>query len=272
MRESRKGLTKQEHVANGRGERSPELRRNVELLSSPLKDNDIIIDSQASDILKENDVNVQGSQRLGYGKVKRVRSPKKTTIWSQYSNKTEKENVKRAKVLVDFNVNPLTKKPWIFEDFKINESIPSKNRGRSGKNSSRVARFHAQAGSPVKDKQKIVLNSDGLLETVDDIGLRHPNVPDLQYPDDSFENLRDRSKSPPGYGRLNFPTTQELIEDKEESKKLLFKKTKERFLQATNNSIPISDREYYFRNAKLNDIVDDGTFAWNDSELNIFTR
>lgn len=249
------------------------LRRNMELLSSPLKENEIILDSQASDILKEQDTNIRLSQQAVDMKQRLPKSPVKRTLFSQSST----ENNKKQRCMIDFNINPITKKPWIYEDFKPNDSMSDKKGKRTSK---KVARFHEKAGSPIKDKQRTILNDNGLLETVDHQNQRQQQqftpkkqeIPDLHFEDDSFENLRVRSKSPPGYGRLNFPTTQERIDDKEESKKLLYQKTKERFLEATNNLVPITEREFYFRNSKLNDIVDDGNFAWTAEELKIFTR
>lgn len=268
-----KSTIEQEHAEPLARERNQGLQRDLELMSSPLKENEIILDSQASDILKENDINIQHSHQSVIAKSKRGRSPINATTMPQANRNNEKENIKRGKISVDFSINPITKKPWIYEDFKINELVSSKNRGRGCKKSNKVARFHAQAGSPLKSKQNVVLNSTGLLETVDETSVSdRSKVPDLQFPDDSFDNLRVRSKSPPGYGRLNFPTTQERLDDKEESRKLLYQKTKTRFLEATNNLVPISDREFYFRNSKLNDIVDDGNFTWNENELKIFTR
>lgn len=246
-----------------------DMRFKNDPLSSPLKDNEIILDSQASDILKQNDINVP-TQTGKAAKSRHANSPTKCVSWSQTSSK--KLDAKPAyELLVDFNTNPKTGKPWIYEDFKVNELQASRGRKKTHK-SNKIARFHANAGSPVKVNQKIVLDNGVLHDSFDSSPMDKKRVPDLQFQDDSFENLKVRSKSPPGFGRLNFPTTQERLEDKQESNRLLYQKTKNRFIEATNKLVPISEREFYFRNSKLNDIVDDGNFTWHDNKLQIFTR
>lgn len=243
------------------------LRNGVELMSSPVREiNEIILDSQASDILRQNDVNIMPKLRSKGSQKKRVGSPLK--------NSTSAQSQKKLKSVVNFNSNPITGKPWIFEDFKVNEIELSRQR-KAGK-SKKLAKFYAKVGSPIKDNKRLVLK-DRELDYVENKATECERSSRNKFKNDytdeeSFDNLNLRSKSPPGFGRLNFPSTQERLDDKEECKKMLFNKTKERFLEATDNSIPICERNFYFKNCKLNDIVDDGNFEWNHDKLQIFTR
>ena len=155
-------------------------------------------------------------------------------------------------LLFDFNTNPLTKRAWILEDFRPNEDIAPVKRGRR-----KLERFYAQVGKPEDSKH-------GSLSVV----MESQNS-DYEF---AFDNLRNRSKSPPGFGRLDFPSTQEGNEDKKKSQEIIRKKTKYRFLMASNNKIPPYEREYVFKREQLNRIVDDGCFFWSDKLLQIYAR
>lgn len=154
--------------------------------------------------------------------------------------------------LFDFNTNPLTKRAWILEDFRPNEDIAPVKRGRR-----KLERFYAQVGKPEDSKHRslsVVIESQNS---------------DYEF---AFDNLRNRSKSPPGFGRLDFPSTQEGNEDKKKSQEIIRSKTKYRFLMASNNKIPPYEREYVFKREQLNQIVDDGCFFWSDKLLQIYAR
>ncbi|CAI4061570.1 ssDNA endodeoxyribonuclease SAE2 SKDI_07G0890 [Saccharomyces kudriavzevii IFO 1802] len=154
--------------------------------------------------------------------------------------------------LVDFNTNPLTKRAWILEDFRPNENTAPVKRGRR-----KLERFYAQVGKPEDPKHKS-------LSTV----MESQNS-DFEL---AFDNLRNRSKSPPGFGRLDFPSTQEGNEDKKKSQEIIRKKTKHRFLMAINGKIPPYEREYVFKKEELNRIVDDGGVFWSEKLLQIYAR
>lgn len=160
---------------------------------------------------------------------------------------------------VNFNNNPISGKPWIFEDFKVNDDIYAINRGRKKMNDIKLARFYSKAGNPR-------LNSKDMNDAIDII------IDNDSYYLNEFENLRQRSRSPPGYGRLNFPNTQENLTDKLKSQEIVYIKTKKRFLIATQWKLPIEEREFCFKNSKLNDIINCGKFHWDENKLNIFTR
>lgn len=84
--------------------------------------------------------------------------------------------------------------------------------------------------------------------------------------------MRNRSPSPPGYGRLDFPSTQERADDKSKAQSIIRDKTLYRFLEATNNRVPPMKREFLFKKRELNDVVDDGNFDWTEESLEIFSR
>ncbi|CAI1984995.1 hypothetical protein SEUBUCD650_0G01040 [Saccharomyces eubayanus] len=164
-----------------------------------------------------------------------------------YLSKQENEGF-----LVDFNTNPVTKRAWILEDFRPNEDIAPLKRGRR-----KLERFYAQVGKPADSKFKplsVVMESQNS---------------DYEL---SFDNLRNRSKSPPGFGRLDFPSTQEGNEDKKKSQEIIRDKTKHRFLMATNDKIPPYEREYVFKKEELNRFVDDECVFWSDKLLQIYAR
>ncbi|CCE92916.1 ssDNA endodeoxyribonuclease SAE2 TDEL_0F01050 [Torulaspora delbrueckii] len=159
---------------------------------------------------------------------------------------------KRLKPLVSLNVNPITNKAWILEDFRANEDEEFIKRGRKRLASLKLSRFYRAGGRPPE------------------VGAEHEE--DLSDNTCEFENLRQRSKSPPGFGRLDFPTTQERVDDKKKSQEIIYKKTKHRFLEATCDKIPPQERQFIFKSSYLNQVVENGTFTWDDENLQIFYR
>ncbi|GAV54365.1 hypothetical protein ZYGR_0AL00970 [Zygosaccharomyces rouxii] len=155
----------------------------------------------------------------------------------------------------NFNINPVSGKPWILEDFKMNKDINSVKRRQQN---IKLQRFNTEGFSPPEAGRPSLIDKELGSDAENDL-----------Y---EFENLRDRSHSPPGFGRLDFPNTQERLDDKQKSQNIIFQKTKWRFRKATCNAIPPYEREFLFKNDKLNEIVDDGTFEWNDAELQIYMR
>ncbi|KAH3901640.1 ssDNA endodeoxyribonuclease SAE2 SCDLUD_001407 [Saccharomycodes ludwigii] len=152
----------------------------------------------------------------------------------------------RKQTIYDLNYNPRTKKPWILEDFKENPHFKKLN----GYNKDRKGNY--------------------ILEKLDDLVKGVVTKDDrMQY---NFPNLRCRSDSPPGYGRMDFPTTQEDIDDREEANKILFNKTKGRLLWALNEQIPWEEREFHFRSNRLNKIAQYGNFHYQENNLQIFQR
>lgn len=144
---------------------------------------------------------------------------------------------------IDFNTNPITGKPWILEDFSPNREAPTKKRRN---------RMLEEFNMKIKTESNF-LSKDNHLSS-------------------DFDNLRNRSPSPPGYGRLDFPTTQERADDKTKSQSIIREKTLYRFLAATNIKLPPYMREYLFKKNELNDIVDNGNFIWSDDKLKLFSR
>ncbi|CAR30796.1 ZYRO0E02442p [Zygosaccharomyces rouxii] len=155
----------------------------------------------------------------------------------------------------NFNINPYTGKPWILEDFKRNEDI---NSVKKRQQNMKAQKIYAEGFPPPEAGRQSLIDKE-----------ISKGVENNFY---EFENLRDRSHSPPGFGRLDFPNTQERFDDKQKSQNIIFHKTKWRFRKATCNAVPPYEREFLFKNDKLNEIVDDGTFEWNDAELQIYTR
>lgn len=157
----------------------------------------------------------------------------------------------RHKALTSLNINPITKKAWILEDFRANEDMESVRRGRKRLASFKLNKFYKEGGRPPE------------------VGAEDENFPDSTC---EFENLRQRSKSPPGFGRLDFPTTQERVDDKKKSQEIIYKKTRRRFLEATCDKIPPEERQYIFKSNHLNQLVESGTFSWDENNLKIFYR
>ncbi|SCV00694.1 LANO_0F08130g1_1 [Lachancea nothofagi CBS 11611] len=173
-------------------------------------------------------------------------------------------------VKLDLNENPFTKKPWIYEDFKLNEIANNAHKGRLNVVSSKLSKFHSAAGKPPQ-KQKLVLHPDRGFEFVTEDDSENEVVTNDDQ-DDQFANLRQRSKSPPGFGRLDFPNTQENMADMTKSREILYNKTRHRFLTATRSDLPPSKRQFLFRNIVLNNVVNEGNFEWDPSHLQIFSR
>lgn len=71
---------------------------------------------------------------------------------------------------------------------------------------------------------------------------------------------------------MDFPNTQENLEDRKKSQEIMFAKTKDRFYLATKSAVPLEKREYYFRNNELNEIINGGNFTWDEKGLQIFKR
>lgn len=190
---------------------------------------------------KTDDENRTANNKEGLNVVKRlcIRSP----------------NVGSTFPRTNLNINPLTGKPWILEDFKRNEDI---NSVKKGQKNLRIQKFYAEGCPPPEIGRQSLIDKAS-----------------FEVPEDNsceFENLRDRSHSPPGFGRLDFPNTQERLDDKQKSQNIIFHKTKWRFRKATSHAIPPYEREFLFKNDRLNEIIDNGTFEWNDAELQIYMR
>lgn len=158
----------------------------------------------------------------------------------------EKQSIAKQK---DFNNNPFTLKPWILEDFKPNQDIASVKRGQR-----KLDQFHKQVGMPMGTGGESNL----------------PNNDDRIMDNFIFDNLVGRTDSPPGYGRLDFPTTQERASDKLESKRIIHQKTLHRFLSAVNRRIPPHEREFLFKRDALNDAIDNDNFRWDKDLLQIY--
>ncbi|KAG0669646.1 hypothetical protein C6P45_003473 [Maudiozyma exigua] len=167
-------------------------------------------------------------------------------------NDSKRKIAKSIKILI-FNNNPITLRPWILEDFKPNKDVTAVKRGKK-----KVAEFYKKVGKPID------LHEDD----------NFMNLPNNENTLDSFkidfDNLRNRTDSPPGYGRLDFPTTQEREEDKLASKRILYQKTKHRFLASVNNRIPPQEREFLFKRDEFNEAVDNSYFKWERNALQIY--
>lgn len=167
--------------------------------------------------------------------------------------KNKKHTVSKSVKIYIFNTNPTTSKPWILEDFKPNKDVAAVRRGKK-----KVEEFYKKVGKPIdleEDDDFINFGNNG--NTLDSFKME-------------FDNLRNRTESPPGYGRLDFPTTQEREEDKLASKRILYQKTKHRFLTSVNNRIPPQEREFLFRRNEFNEAVDNGYFKWDRNALEIY--
>lgn len=162
---------------------------------------------------------------------------------------------------INFNFNPITKKPWILEDFKPNHEFSGVQRGRK-----KLEQFYSKVGKP---NEPI---TDGMVSS----STRYPRNTGERNgegnPDFIFDNMRDRSQSPPGYGRMDFPSTQERTDDKIKSQRMIYEKTVYRFQAATDSRIPPFEREYIFKKDALNRAVDDNNFAWDAKRLEVFLR
>ncbi|QLQ82607.1 hypothetical protein HG537_0H03700 [Torulaspora globosa] len=172
----------------------------------------------------------------------------------QKIKKSRLDDVLKPKSVVSFNLNPLTKKPWILEDFKFNQDLRSVRRGRKKISTMKLNNFYEQGGRPPE--------VEIFQEAAD-----HDDENSCE-----FENLRQRSKSPPGFGRLDFPSTQERVDDKKKSQEIINRKTRHRFLAATRRDVPQQEKQYLFKSDYLNQLVKDGTFEWDEKNLKIFSR
>ncbi|CUS22956.1 LAQU0S07e04038g1_1 [Lachancea quebecensis] len=181
-----------------------------------------------------------------------------------YSSKKKREGAPK----LDFNTNPFTNKPWIFEDFMVNEASTISRKIQANYESAKVSVFRSAVGQPTSN-QKLVLNPDRGFEMVEE-SLREAN--NVFRGEIKFDNLRQRSESPPGYGRLDFPNTQESLMDRMKSREILYNKTKARFIEAVRTDLRPEERHFLFRNQSLNDAVNSGSFLWNQSTLKIFSR
>lgn len=172
---------------------------------------------------------------------------------NEHIRKDSEHRVSMSTKTFIFNTNPITSKPWILEDFKPNKDVTAVKRGKK-----KLEEFYKKVGKPID-----------LQEDDDSINFRN-NENTLDSFKMEFDNLRNRTESPPGYGRLDFPTTQEREEDKLASRRILYQKTKHRFLTSINNRIPPQEREFLFRRNEFNEVVDNGYFKWDRSALQIY--
>lgn len=161
---------------------------------------------------------------------------------------------------INFNINPITLQPWILEDFRINEHchIPLTEQ------QIKIESFYRAVGQPSGIKKEM----ENKIPIGDDVVLRTPT----KCSEITFDNLRNRIESPPGFGRLDFPSTQEGFDDKRKSQEIIKNKTRQRFLEAVNYKIPPYKRLYLFKVNSLNSVVDDNKFHWEIENLSIFSR
>lgn len=157
---------------------------------------------------------------------------------------------------LNFNTNPLSKKPWILEDFKPNFEITGVKRGRK-----KIEQFYAKVGKPNEEPKDLIKNDP----------LKNPST-DSNDAEFIFDNLRQRSKSPPGFGRMDFPSTQERTDDKNKSQKIIYDKTIYRFYAAIDYRLPSYEREFLFKKDIFNRTVDEHNFTWSPKKLKIFLR
>lgn len=230
-------------------------------LSSPLKGTQSLPDSLGS---IENDLQIfppkmkdvpsfetHGKKILqSSNSQSREASPRK----HQGKKKLRLDSEVRHTSVVSLDFNPVTKKPWILEDFRFNEDLNCVRRGRKKLSTMKLNKFYKQGGRPPGVKDEV---ASGYNEGENSC---------------EFENLRHRSKSPPGFGRLDFPNTQERVDDKKKSQEIIHRKTRHRFLAATCCEIPQQERQYLFKSDYLNQLVDNRSFEWDDEKLKIFYR
>lgn len=236
--------------------------------SSPLKES---LDMNLTNIIRSRRTNNKNTYHVN-NKNNNNNKVKSNTITNRAMEDSQNLNVKiKSEPIIpsktnqypseklNFNINPITKKPWILEDFKPNNQTMDVKRGRQ-----KLEQFYSKVGKPVQ----LYLNEHGS-HHANTGNLNELNRDNSEY---LFDNLRHRSKSPPGYGRMDFPSTQERKEDKRKSQKIIYEKTLYRFYAATNYMIPPFEREFLFKKDLLNRIVDDNNFTWNETNLKIFPR
>ncbi|CCE64259.1 hypothetical protein TPHA_0H00490 [Tetrapisispora phaffii CBS 4417] len=219
--------------------------------SSPLKESQIINDSQESHLrIRLIDHNTPlNNKKIKQEAVSEDKTPQTAAV----------ENY------LDLSRNPINNKPWILEDFKPNEYAISRGKARHSKEQF-MEQFVKGLGNLIEEKKIEGLPNSKEYEV--ELALKK----NARQNEHEFDNLRDRSHSPPGFGRMDFPTTQERTDDKKKSQELIFQKTKYRFLMATRKDVPFKDREYHFKNVKFNRVIDSGEFTWTPSTLMIFSR
>lgn len=227
-------------------------------LSSPLKGTQSLPDSLGS---PEGDLQIfhpKDGEKAELGTWKNILQPLNAVKQERSPRKVGRKKIrlgsptKKATSPISLNVNPVTKKAWILEDFRANENVECSRRGRKNLASVKLNKFYRAGGRPPQVHAEC--------------------GDDLDSSDYEFENLRHRSKSPPGFGRLDFPNTQERVDDKRKSQQIIHKKTKQRFMEATSNNIPPEERQFIFKNNYLNRLIEDGAFTWDDENLKIFCR
>ncbi|OXB40949.1 hypothetical protein B1J92_L05918g [Nakaseomyces glabratus] len=227
--------------------------------SSPLKFSQVSNDSKADNPLPKEVCHANGGDHLSIEKT----IPFKRRLdlenikeydwkWSHHNDKVQ--NNKQS--VLDFNKNPFSKRPWILEDF-----CPNSNAIAKKKHEIDFEKFQKKVSNFIENKTNNAKESD--IECAKYEG-RLRNI--------HFDNMRNRSPSPPGYGRLDFPSTQERADDKSKAQSIIRDKTLYRFLEATNNRVPPMKREFLFKKRELNDVVDDGNFDWTEESLEIFSR
>lgn len=236
--------------------------------SSPLKEYQ---DAKSYNTVKSEKVNIKMEspsksylqQRLISSKDKKVSKLliKKELLSPLKSAKIPYEpliSTKQASPLkkLDFNMNPITKKPWILEDFKPNFEVARVRRGRR-----KVEQFYSKVGKPDDDPKDFMGNDP----------YKNPNMEGNES-EFIFDNLRQRSQSPPGFGRMDFPSTQERSDDKIKSQKIIYEKTLYRFQSAIDYKVPPYEREFLFKKDAFNKAVDEYNFTWSPKKLKIFLR
>ncbi|SCU84677.1 LAFA_0D11342g1_1 [Lachancea sp. 'fantastica'] len=235
--------------------------------SSPIRRRHLAVISDSEGELEWSDTEDQ--EPLDPGTIQ-VKAETEGELHAALANDFENESPPRRRKYT-LNENPFSKKPWIFEDFKANDSIAASVKPGVSASVARISRFQSAAGIPVLN-QKLVLNPHKGFELVNDNRMVTNANGKSDGIDGVFDNLRQRSKSPPGYGRLDFPNTQENDADIVKSREILYNKTKDRFLMATRSDLSPSKRGFVFRNMQLNDIVNEGDFEWDLKSLQIFSR
>lgn len=184
----------------------------------------------------------------------------------RYTGRIKQNHPEKAFSTISFNMNPITSKPWILEDFKPNRDLANVKRGRK-----RLQQFCNDIEQNfVKNNTSQHKNSTESQPNKSKRFKKNNQFQDGDTPE--FDNLRDRSPSPPGFGRMDFPTTQERQQDKLQSQMIIYEKTLYRFHCATNGRIPQYEREFLFKKPELNELVDRQQIVWSSKELKVFTR